>query len=144
MQEDLNQSPKMRRGLVAAALLSILILAGCGGTTVATTRPPAPKAGDTCTNNGATFTYNDGGPGYVEQTAFGLTCQAPAPPAPAPAPAAAQTTTQQPAPAPAPVCRPGFAATSWGGCADQRHLPCPAGYSGWQNTAVDNCLENES
>jgi hypothetical protein len=43
------------------------------------THTGAPSVGDSCTNNpGGSFSYNDGGPGYVEQTAFGLTCQGPA------------------------------------------------------------------
>ena len=45
----------------------------------APSRPPAPRVGDTCTNiPGGSFDYNDNGPGYVEQTALGLTCQGPA------------------------------------------------------------------
>ena len=40
-------------------------------------------------------------------------------------------------------CVSGFQPSS-GGCVDERHLPCPPGYSGWQNSQVNNCLENPS
>lgn len=42
---------------------------------------------------------------------------------------------------PVPVCRPGFELTTWNTCLDRRHLPCPTGYTGWQNSVEDNCLE---
>jgi hypothetical protein len=38
-------------------------------------------------------------------------------------------------------CPSGLQANSGGGCDDTRHLPCPAGYTGWQNSQVDNCLQ---
>jgi hypothetical protein len=65
---------------------------------------------------------------------------APTPPAQTIAPATTTTTTTA-APPPPVSCPQGFQATSWGKCQDQRHLPCPAGYAGWQNSQVDNCLQ---
>lgn len=45
-----------------------------------------------------------------------------------------------PVPAPAPViCPKGSTPTPGGLCHDGRHLPCPRGYTGWQNTQIDNC-----
>ncbi len=40
-------------------------------------------------------------------------------------------------------CANGFQPSADGTyCVDERHLPCPAGYSGWQNSQINNCLEN--
>jgi hypothetical protein len=38
-------------------------------------------------------------------------------------------------------CPSGFAPGQDGGCIDERHQPCPPGYSGWQNSQLDNCLQ---
>lgn len=38
-------------------------------------------------------------------------------------------------------CPAGYGLSSMGDCLDERHLPCPHGYTGYQNTRVDNCLE---
>jgi hypothetical protein len=38
-------------------------------------------------------------------------------------------------------CPSGFQVSD-GNCVDERHLPCPPGYSGWQNSQLDNCIEN--
>ena len=67
----------IRRVLVCMVVLIVAwaISVGLASRGGSPSRPPAPKVGDSCTNNGSTFTYNDGGPGYIEQTAFGLTCQ---------------------------------------------------------------------
>lgn len=63
---------RVRRWLSVLAVT--MLIAGCGSS-----GRVAPRVGDSCTNQpNGTFTYNDGGPGFVEQTAFGLTCQGPA------------------------------------------------------------------
>lgn len=51
-----------------------------------------------------------------------------------------QTTTTV-APPPPPPCPSGFTRSDYGDCIDHRHLPCPAGYTGYQNSQLDNCLE---
>lgn len=46
---------------------------------------------------------------------------------------------------PARKCGRGFVLASDDSyCVDHRRLPCPAGYTGWQNSQLDECLENET
>lgn len=55
----------------------------------------------------------------------------------APAVQAPVTTTAAPEPT---HCARGFTLSSGNRCVDDRHLPCPSGYIGWQNSQIDNCL----
>lgn len=64
--------------------------------------------------------------------------------APAPVPST-PAATAAPAPASPPAsCPAGFRLSSWGDCKDERHQPCPPGYTGWQNSQLDNCMEKPS
>lgn len=73
--------------LVILALVFVFVYANADHGVPAPAK--APVVGNACTNlPGGSFNYNDKGPGFVEQTSSGLTCQGP-PAVPTPSPAVA-------------------------------------------------------
>ena len=144
MQADRKPGIRVLRPvLIGAAILTIAwaVLAGMAGYQLGTAPTGLNAAADCELTMRVDFIVP------MWKTADPAVCGAASSGAPTPAPATVTQPGPAPAPAPAPptpapaVCRPGFGRTAWGGCVDQRHQPCPAGYTGWQNTAVDNCLQ---
>ena len=109
--------------------LAVLALAGCG--TASSSSSPGSADGGPRVPIGATSpptsaaqpddgTYANG---LLQPCVLEGDCKADPPPAP---------------------CPSGFArdaADPWGACKDTRHQPCPPGYTGWQNTQWNNCLQ---
>ena len=91
-------------------------------------------------NQRAQQAFCSSGDGLAQQVLCSQTTSTSTPPVQAPtAPATPAPTV--PTPTTTPSCPQGFEQSSYGGCIDKRHLPCPPGYRGWQNSVIDNCMQ---